>query len=613
MHGIAMSVLSFTFGQADCYRKQTLLRRQSWFRDRTGSGTVQHVYDPTNHETRKQIKNNKLSINILKMNKSLFFGLFGALALASCSSDELVNNGNVTADGDGYLSVNILSTGTAGSRAAQSKDDFEDGTEGENAASTGLFMFFDAAGNMTQTPQTVNLTWNGGNDFRPAVSQISNATVVIAGKTKPESVLVVLNAPDAITSNLYGQNLQSVKAIVSDACASSEDGKFVMSNSVYKDKDGGEILCETSIADKVYKTREEAIEKPADIYVERVLAKVSATWNEKFTAEGSKLEGFNGTESEITLTPVVTGIEVANMSKYANLYKNADGINNYEWAWDPKNKRSYWETTPNSEQEYGNQTYTAIATDFKMGEAFITYTLPNTNGDQKTSILVTAELQKDGEAYDLCRHNGIYYDPAAFLKHYVQLAANEGYLVETTANEGEKAHYRNIDASCFSWMTEAERKAYLTKEEDPMKAWENTAVFKPAAGNNYVKKTIGSDGTITYNPATKGEINAFLLKPINRVWYWKGGKSYYFVNIDQTPLVNADTNGTEAVKEHTYDGVVRNHVYKLNLNSLKGLGTPVFDPTEIIIPEKPEVELWYLAARMNVLKWRIVSQDINFE
>ena len=69
-----------------------------------------------------------------------------------------------------------------------------------------------------------------------------------------------------------------------------------------------------------------------------------------------------------------------------------------------------------------------------------------------------------------------------------------------------------------------------------------------------------------------------------------------------------------AAKTHVFDGVVRNHIYDLSLNDITGIGTPVFDPDDVIVPTKPEDEqLWYLAARIKVLKWRLVKQDVSFE
>ncbi|WP_300851937.1 fimbria major subunit, partial [uncultured Bacteroides sp.] len=60
-------------------------------------------------------------------------------------------------------------------------------------------------------------------------------------------------------------------------------------------------------------------------------------------------------------------------------------------------------------------------------------------------------------------------------------------------------------------------------------------------------------------------------------------------------------------------GVVRNHVYAANIHSLVGLGTPVYDPEEVIYPEKPGGDDTYIAAEIRILSWRIVNQNIDLE
>ena len=58
-------------------------------------------------------------------------------------------------------------------------------------------------------------------------------------------------------------------------------------------------------------------------------------------------------------------------------------------------------------------------------------------------------------------------------------------------------------------------------------------------------------------------------------------------------------------------GVVRNHFYKINLTGLTGFGTPVYNPNTVIDPTVPSYDNTYLAARIKVLQWRIVKQDVN--
>ena len=87
--------------------------------------------------------------------------------------------------------------------------------------------------------------------------------------------------------------------------------------------------------------------------------------------------------------------------------------------------------------------------------------------------------------------------------------------------------------------------------------------------------------------------------------FWNDGMAYWYVNIEHF--------GTDAAG-NALNGIVRNHVYDLSLNSLKGLGVPVFDPDREIIPDIPvDEDGFYIAARINILKWKVVSQDVNFE
>ena len=85
------------------------------------------------------------------------------------------------------------------------------------------------------------------------------------------------------------------------------------------------------------------------------------------------------------------------------------------------------------------------------------------------------------------------------------------------------------------------------------------------------------------------------LQYFGNILYWNGGKTYYFIDIKHT-------NGASAV--------IRNHVYKLNVTSIVGLGTPVTDPEVIIIPKPPVSEESYIAAEIDVLSWQIVNQDV---
>lgn len=73
-------------------------------------------------------------------------------------------------------------------------------------------------------------------------------------------------------------------------------------------------------------------------------------------------------------------------------------------------------------------------------------------------------------------------------------------------------------------------------------------------------------------PITAAKANE-QLKNMGSAKVWTDGDTYYFFDIKHL--------GNKT-------GVVRNHIYDANVTKLVGLGTPVYDPEEIIYPEKPE-------------------------
>ena len=94
------------------------------------------------------------------------------------------------------------------------------------------------------------------------------------------------------------------------------------------------------------------------------------------------------------------------------------------------------------------------------------------------------------------------------------------------------------------------------------------------------------------------------LKKISKIQYWNGGKTYYYVELEHN---SADANAAF--------GVVRNHLYKLTLDGVKGLGTPVPNPNKIIIPEKPadSYSETYISAKIQILSYRVVQQNVTLE
>ena len=97
------------------------------------------------------------------------------------------------------------------------------------------------------------------------------------------------------------------------------------------------------------------------------------------------------------------------------------------------------------------------------------------------------------------------------------------------------------------------------------------------------------------------EINGYLANPdvVDRALVWKSGMTYYYHEIEHK---YGETNQF---------GVVRNHIYAVNVTAIAGLGTPVYDPDQIIYPETPGGNSHYIAAQINILSWRVVNNDVQ--
>ena len=114
------------------------------------------------------------------------------------------------------------------------------------------------------------------------------------------------------------------------------------------------------------------------------------------------------------------------------------------------------------------------------------------------------------------------------------------------------------------------------------------------AKNWYVKN---SDGTFT--TLDDADLNTELAK-IQPALVYKGGNTYYYTDIKHLGAPGSDTEY----------GVVRNHVYKVNISDITGYGTPIYDPSmEFITPESPEDIVSYVAAQIKILSWRVVAGD----
>ena len=501
------------------------------------------------------------------MNKFKLFPLaLAAIAFSACTSEEVAENNPTTGEGTrSYVAVNINSVGTGGSRADA---EYADGSANENKINAVRFYFFTESGdayNMGATNYVEKENPTGDGKFTPNVEKITDAMLVIEGATKtaPHSMIAIVN-PATIESGVLQAKMTKaqVEAAVAEQNfnAQGADAKdFVMSSSVYSD--GTSKVWVADITGHVATDQTAAQRNPVDIYVERVAAKLTST----ATGAGQSGKFLVGeTTNGKKVYAVIKGWGLAKETTDANLIKNIDatwtddGLGFTQWN-HPAYFRCYWETS-RSDMSQG-KSYNAYTS--QIGDVY--YTNPNTSANNKPQYVATVELQyEDGTKAEICKYKGVEYLSEEAVKKAI-LAENKDYKKHTTTATGTEI--TGLTVNDIHFVVDGYRvKAQLN---------EGVTVYKGDV-----------DATTELNDKLAGSLAEIRSK----------GRAYYY---------------TDVAHLGTAKGIVRNHFYQIDVNTIKGFGTPVYDPDSEFVPVTPEDTQTYLAARINVLSWRIVKQTVD--
>lgn len=372
---------------------------------------------------------------------------------------------------------------------------------------------------------------------------------------------------------------------------------------------------------------------------------------------------------EITVKPEIIGISLNVMSPSANLIKDIDvatvgyGIgdgayNSFKWN-DPLNKRSYWCKTSlatGESMKYFSWEYVED-NGYKGKEKFTTYINPNSlaykpikeneGSSDNTKVMVVATLNKhngeDKEAVSLVRYGSIYMLKDNFTL-YTADHINTAVRTIDWSKQGLKDGNADLTTEQLKAISTAVNNAFLgTGEGNDFKGVSPTKLditlmnpkYETVQGENdeEVKNLVMGDNDWKSKVSLIGEvydsysldisgINASViaqvkekvnsvidatLEDINSIQllYWKDGKTYYYTKIRHQGfygLVGGDS-------DNFLYGVVRNHIYKVSITGIYGLGTPVIDPGLPINPDRPNNDDSYIMAKISILPWRVVKQD----
>lgn len=556
-----------------------------------------------------------------------------ALMMTACASDkDEIGGGTKPGSDPQYLAVNIVNVGATPTTRTT---DYENGTAEESTITKVRFYFFNGDG----SPYLIkNVEGSGDKNWLEAspaddttsskpsqTEKITQTVLVINGvqSAAPAAIVAVVNPGTVEATTLQNEKGGDVmrlselrySAVGSKFYKKDAKGKvsdFVMSNSVYVN--AGEDVCASLVAGHVTTSAESAKAKAVDLYVERVVAKVTADVDNEAFELGNGTNWDNtkygtkkpvGKSGDYDVYAVIEGWGLASENGKAEVEKQvnktwADGILGFTPWTTSDYHRCFWEKSVGFDAGMGanppvNPTFNQLNAKIRD----VLYTLPNTpeskvtdlKNNDLTKLAVAATLRyKDASNNwhyaEICRYNGVSILGIDNLKRQVALTFSQYY----TSTDGKTYTQLSKDDIDFK-DPDATTQQYLVTP---------TLAADPAGTTKkyYTKTTSGTTST-SFKEVDKAKVLAAI--EADKAEIRRDGRAYYYVPIKHL-------GNTGGIAEY---GIVRNHFYKITLSGITGFGTPVYDPSKVVVPAVPTYQDTYLAARVQVLQWRVINQNAS--
>lgn len=562
----------------------------------------------------------------------LFMSVLASLFLAGCSQEEIAPNGEDNGNGEvntSYMTVNLMSSDVKGTRAASG---YEDGSDVENKVTAVRFYFFTANGAIAPV-KLLNGSYVNYYDWKSDINQSEDkdtddtesvlaATIVIStpdGDKLPQGIAAVINPPTIDETPLLSSasmSLSELKAKVADFADSEltkEGGYFVMFNSVYG-KDKAEVCAVPVESKNLQKTPDLAKNNPVTIYVERSVAKVKvALGTDVASASSGKLALKDKEGKDLKVGGEQVYLKLGGWSLTAETTEGrlVKAIDPVGWTSDWWNgtgayaHRSFWAINSQNAANKYPISYNGITTLFTGTK----YTNENaldydaSSPINRTKVIVKGQLCKaDGSNFTIVRHLGAHFADTYSETPTDNLPALKANILSQLTANGY--NYYSGDEMSRTGLSASDLQIVIATQETEENSKNNCYVYAQLT-TEAASKTwyTSSDKTVT-TTVSAAEINSNLKNKNVVDWalVWKDGMTYYYYEIIH--------HGTG---ENATKGVVRNHIYDTKITKIAGFGTPVYDPEKVIYPEKPDENDHYIAAEINILSWRIVSNEYALE
>ena len=561
---------------------------------------------------------------------------------------------------------NVPTTGIEGT--------YQFGDADEHNVDRADFLFYDAAGRFItsanvwqadESTQNPNIEYMGTNTL-----VLRNLTK----ENLPVYMITVLNAPsekNVTFAKQVEQNNWTMEETRNRTMSIRNGNNFIMSTTSFLDGDEERYDDAHYYATKL-KATDFLTEVPSsaavtasavDVYVERLAAKFELTGISKdgvFPIEvtiaglensnnSSDTEDIPSASSKVYVKLLGYGLsgqeKVSYLSKNLDGFTTATGVSTTPWlGWNHSVfYRSYWGKSVSYGSENPDLAYSTFV-DAKLDvtkplygfETTNAYTNIRTTGDalvpsKVTNMLLTARIYADeacNTALDLVEYNGVYYTKDQYIKYVLGKLQSSGMLefwkdeqaVETTeTTEGEEGTTNttttkytytalSIDDFTVDWSKVANGNT-----------GEMVLTFTPAADTKIYKKGEDWEEGNRLVEASADDINEILadFQSTGKATAFRNGAMYYSIPVEH--LMGTNQNSDITVTKEGEFGIVRNHWYQINVTKVLKLGNGVFYPgdiegeetTEEIVPDDPKKERFALAAKINILSWKIVKQNVE--
>lgn len=520
--------------------------------------------------------------------KSLLIGMLACTALVGCSNeDDVLNGAEAIAKGEkAYVAVNLAMPSEYGSRAGS---EYQVGSADEIKVNKAVFLFLDenlkgCANPFETTSDEVTLAANWSNASGTGEDKENTVLVIENGdKQVPAYVVAILNPTKEYTKATTLADLKAEHATYTGF--TSKD--FVMTNTVYRADNGKEVAATPISIANVKSSADEAMKSPVTIYVERVVGKVIVNGLADAASNWKTTETYtDGTDMGLKLK--INGWNIL-QNKESYTVKNVDLAWTYNWWNAPTLHRSFWamDYTDGGRTTYNVEEETVPTTGFRYVEETVNPEAGASKAETNPYLIVSGQfVGADGKTpVDLVEWRGEKY-------------TKEGYL-HFIASNPEVSQYWYAEDGKVKGQFSADLLEIVDNVDND---WQAQAVLKAAAKElQFVLPKYDAEGNALEEGYTEVELETVeaAVEAFGLVQYWNNGNTYYYVPITH-----------EYAEDGNFYGVVRNHIYQVNISAISGFGTPVSTPGDPIDqPEDPEDDNSYMAAKVVILDWKVVVND----